>query len=282
MLAKLKCSNSIEIFILNIIKGSYQMRLYLTIGELAKLLDTSTYNIRYYEKEGLIKPTKLSESGYRLYDYEEVYALSTIMLLRDCDIPIKEIKELFTSFNSDKYKETLNISFQKIDREIKRLQAVKEEIRNKLNGLKRIENKEAIFEVKTLAKKRVYHIKSSDFEMDYSLKELYDLSNQHQLNFKDFYKSDFYFIIRDQEIITGHFDNDRSYDLDATVFGRGEYLCYSFIVNHDDELEERMEEMFDYLHQHKMVFESDLLLIIDGKTSFNDVSCLGELQIKIG
>lgn len=258
------------------------MRLYLTIGELAKLLDTSTYNIRYYEKEGLIKPTHFSDSGYRLYDYEDVNYLATIMLLRDCDISIKDIQELFKSFNYDKYQAVLKTSYQKVDEEIKRLQAVKKEILAKLNGLKGLDHKEATFQIKKLSPRKFYHIKSSDFDMNYPIKELYDLYDQYQLDMKGFYKSDIHLLIRDQDIILGLIDNNHFYDLTTTDFSMGEYLCYNFVFDSNEELEERIEEMFDFLHQHQLIYESELLFIIEANISFlNDANYTGELQIRI-
>lgn len=65
------------------------MRKYLTIGELADLMKISTSNIRYYEKDGLFSPCKIDDNGYRLYDYNELDKLESILLFRKLDIPLK-------------------------------------------------------------------------------------------------------------------------------------------------------------------------------------------------
>lgn len=258
------------------------MRLYLTIGELAKLLDTSTYNIRYYEKEGLIKPTHFSESGYRLYDYKDVNYLATIKLLRDSDISIKDIKDLLKSFNYEKYQTVLNTSYQKIEKELKRLQAAKKEILTKLNELNRFDHKEATFQIKKLRERKFYHIKSSDFKMSYSIKELYDLYDNYQLNLKGFYKTDIYLLIGDQDIVLGVIDNNHNYDLKITDFGTGEYLCYNFVFDNDDDIEERIKELFDYLLHNNLFYDNNLLLIIEANISLiNEANYMGELQIRL-
>ncbi len=38
-----------------------------TIGELAEAADVPTSTVRYYEREGILKPRRRSPSNYRLY-----------------------------------------------------------------------------------------------------------------------------------------------------------------------------------------------------------------------
>ena len=40
---------------------------YYTSGEFAKKANVSIRTIRYYDKQGLLKPAGMSEAGYRLY-----------------------------------------------------------------------------------------------------------------------------------------------------------------------------------------------------------------------
>lgn len=41
-----------------------------TISQIAKLSGISVRTLQYYDEIGLLKPSSLSESGYRLYDEE--------------------------------------------------------------------------------------------------------------------------------------------------------------------------------------------------------------------
>ena len=70
------------------------LRKYLTIGEFADIMKVSTSSIRYYEKEGLLSPCKVDDNGYRLYDFDEIYRMETILLLRKLDVPLKQLKIL--------------------------------------------------------------------------------------------------------------------------------------------------------------------------------------------
>ena len=49
-----------------------------TIGELAKSAGVPTSTVRYYEREGILKPSGRSASNYRLYSEEDLYRLRFI------------------------------------------------------------------------------------------------------------------------------------------------------------------------------------------------------------
>ena len=52
-----------------------------TIGDLAKQLNITTRTIRYYDQKGLVKPSRVSESGYRVYSNEQIKQLKLIIFL---------------------------------------------------------------------------------------------------------------------------------------------------------------------------------------------------------
>ena len=62
----------------------------MRIGELAKLTDTPTRSLRYYEQQGLIRPRRL-ENGYRAYDDYLVNRVIQIRGLLDSGIPTRII-----------------------------------------------------------------------------------------------------------------------------------------------------------------------------------------------
>lgn len=63
------------------------------IGQVAKFLGLSRDTIKYYEKNGLVKPLK-NESGYRKYNLYDIYYLVTINYYREIDMEIKKIQEI--------------------------------------------------------------------------------------------------------------------------------------------------------------------------------------------
>jgi MerR family Zn(II)-responsive transcriptional regulator of zntA len=73
----------------------------LTIGKLAALAQTSTDTLRYYEREGLIKPADRSESGYRLYDRDSARRIHFIKQAQHCGFTLTEIRDLLVLRNRD-------------------------------------------------------------------------------------------------------------------------------------------------------------------------------------
>lgn len=65
-----------------------------TIGKLAQASDTSPDTLRYYEREGLLRPAGRSASSYRLYDRDALRRLRFIRQAQACGFTLTEIKEL--------------------------------------------------------------------------------------------------------------------------------------------------------------------------------------------
>lgn len=68
-----------------------------TILKLSKMAGVSTRTLRYYDEIGLLKPARINSSGYRIYGSEEVDFLQQILLFREMDIPLLEIKQLLNA-----------------------------------------------------------------------------------------------------------------------------------------------------------------------------------------
>ena len=65
----------------------------MKINDVEKLLGITKANIRFYEKEGLIKPGR-SENGYREYSEVDVVQLKEIIILRKLGIPVQQIADI--------------------------------------------------------------------------------------------------------------------------------------------------------------------------------------------
>ncbi|MDF2838355.1 MAG: putative transcriptional regulator [Evtepia sp.] len=64
--------------------------------------------LHYYDEIGLLKPSAVTEAGYRLYDEEALVTLQQILFFKELDIPLKEVKTIMVSpkFNKMKALET--------------------------------------------------------------------------------------------------------------------------------------------------------------------------------
>lgn len=63
----------------------------MLIGEFSKITGISADTLRYYEKEGIIKPIR-NESGRRNYSESDIKWAEFIIRLKDTGMPIREIK----------------------------------------------------------------------------------------------------------------------------------------------------------------------------------------------
>ena len=68
-----------------------------TVNEVSKLTGVSVRTLHHYDAIGLLKPTQVTEAGYRLYDDTALARLQTILLFRELQFPLKEIKSILDS-----------------------------------------------------------------------------------------------------------------------------------------------------------------------------------------
>ena len=68
-----------------------------TVKEVSRLTGVSVRTLHHYDAIGLLKPSKVTEAGYRLYDDKALQRLHNILLFRALQFPLKEIKALLDS-----------------------------------------------------------------------------------------------------------------------------------------------------------------------------------------
>ena len=72
-----------------------------TVKEVSRLTGVSVRTLHHYDAIGLLKPTAVTEAGYRRYDEQTLGKLQTILLFRELEFPLKEIKEMLTAEHFD-------------------------------------------------------------------------------------------------------------------------------------------------------------------------------------
>ena len=73
----------------------------LTIGKVAKRSKVSADTIRFYERDGLIRPAGKSASGYRLYTEEAIRRIEFIKHAQQCGFSLADIRELLELRSTD-------------------------------------------------------------------------------------------------------------------------------------------------------------------------------------
>ena len=72
-----------------------------TVNQIAKQTGVSVRTLHHYDAIGLLKPAKVTEAGYRLYDDAALARLQTILLFRELEFPLKEIKGMLAAEHFD-------------------------------------------------------------------------------------------------------------------------------------------------------------------------------------
>lgn len=66
----------------------------MTVHEVSRIAGVSVRTLHHYDAIGLLRPTSVTDAGYRLYDQTALERLQTILLFRELQFPLKEIREI--------------------------------------------------------------------------------------------------------------------------------------------------------------------------------------------
>ena len=69
----------------------------MTVNEVSKLTGVSIRTLQYYDRIGLLNPAGRTEAGYRLYDDAALERLQQILLFRELEFPLKDIRKILQS-----------------------------------------------------------------------------------------------------------------------------------------------------------------------------------------
>ena len=73
-----------------------------SIKKLSEIAGVSTRTLRYYDEIGLLKPARVSSSGYRIYGKKQVDILQQILFYKELGMSLDEIKEIIQNPNFDR------------------------------------------------------------------------------------------------------------------------------------------------------------------------------------
>lgn len=94
----------------------------MKVNEVSKLTGVSIRTLQYYDSIGLLKPSGHTEAGYRLYDDTALERLQQILLFRELEFSLKEIREIIDRSGFDRN--------QALEQQIELLTLKKERLEN--------------------------------------------------------------------------------------------------------------------------------------------------------
>jgi len=73
-----------------------------TVTKLAHLSGVSARTLRYYDTVGLLRPSRVTQAGYRIYGKEQVDRLQQVLFYRELGMPLSDIAKLLERPGFDK------------------------------------------------------------------------------------------------------------------------------------------------------------------------------------
>ena len=107
----------------------------MTVHEVSELTGVSIRTLQYYDKIGLLKPCGYSRSGYRYYGDDELRTLQQILLFKELEFKLSDIKEIISRSDFDKK--------AALDQQIELLKLKKDHINDLLRLARSLRNEEA-------------------------------------------------------------------------------------------------------------------------------------------
>ena len=95
-----------------------------TVNQIAKQTGVSVRTLHHYDAIGLLKPTEITEAGYRLYDADALERLYLIIVYRELGFSLKKIAELLNAPDFDRN--------QALEEQIALLEEKREQIQNRI------------------------------------------------------------------------------------------------------------------------------------------------------
>lgn len=99
---------------------------YYTSGEFARKANVTIRTIRFYDKQGILKPSKVSEAGYRLYTDEDFGRLQKILCLKYLGFSLEEIMALTIHDDREDMAHSLKLQKELIRKRIRHLEMMEQ------------------------------------------------------------------------------------------------------------------------------------------------------------
>lgn len=97
----------------------------LTIGQFAALHEINKKTLMWYDEIGLLKPVCIKENGYRYYSYQQSSVLETILMLRELNVSLDEIKHFMKNRTIDTFDALLQEKIAELNQTISHLKSIR-------------------------------------------------------------------------------------------------------------------------------------------------------------
>lgn len=238
------------------------MKHYL-IGDVAKLLPISKDTLRYYDKLGIVSPKKFSHNNYRYYTKEDLLALSYVLILRDLELPLEEIKERICNNSLEDFKALLTRQENLIEERLIKLTKLKEKLHYFKEDILKAQTRFRKIDCR-MSPHFVYKTLSSEFDPRYT-DILTEMENEASIDtpvFSALLCSETFFSQNQFDLlaISGLVHDEQALQANHSYKHFKPTLClYTVLIIGNTILAEDLRRIQDYITQHKLVLNGDIL-----------------------
>ena len=109
---------------------------YMTVGEVAKKMDVTVRTLQHYDREGLLRPSAVSEGGRRLYTDKDIIKLHQILSFKHLGFSLDDIKNRLSPLDTPAevasilaaQADAVRQKIENLSQSLKELEALREEV----------------------------------------------------------------------------------------------------------------------------------------------------------
>ncbi|MGF6354928.1 DNA-binding transcriptional MerR regulator [Paenibacillus sp. 4624] len=237
-----------------------EMKDVITISELAKLMQVSVHQIRYFEEKGVLHPAFTGENQYRMYGMNEVYRLAHILLLRKMGLSVQVIQDCLSHLTAEQIMPIFRQALTDTEAEIRRLRDTKHFIE------KLLEEKESISQKSIQTEGGAYSIIHRD-EVSLSLWfEMQDAESlgaqrlvEHRGNISNLFEADIHYVYNDSGTI-GLYTQEENRQSDL-ILPTGSYLSCTLFVQNEERIAKTIQEFYAYAEDKGYLCSGPLIMV---------------------
>lgn len=113
------------------------LKKFFNTGEFAKLCHVKKQTLFHYDDIGIFSPEIKDLNGYRYYSYQQFEVFGVISMLKELNMPLKEIKAYLDSRTPESLVKLFENKLIEVDEEIKKLQRTRMLMEKKLSSIKK-------------------------------------------------------------------------------------------------------------------------------------------------
>lgn len=92
-----------------------------TVGQFAAIHGTTKRTLIWYDEMGILKPSVIGENGYRYYTYAQSSMLETILMLRELNVSIDEIRDFMCDRSAHSMEQLLREKLEEVESSLRKL-----------------------------------------------------------------------------------------------------------------------------------------------------------------